>query len=156
MLDRYFRIVVILKALDGLLEVLGGLILIFVPISRLKGLVEQLATYEVGPGRHAFIGNFILSMDHHVSAHLQLFAVIYLLGHGSIKIFLTAALLWRRYRLYPYAMGFLIAFIGYQCYTIGYSHSIVLAVLTSLDVAIVVLTYMEWKRHRPQQLPPAE
>jgi uncharacterized membrane protein len=105
--------------------------------------------YEIREdGGHAFIANLILHADHKLNTHLQLFAVIYLLLHGSIKILLAYALLKQYYHLYPYAIGFLLAFVAYQAYLIGYNRSVTLLILTLFDCTIAWLTYLEWRRHR--------
>jgi uncharacterized membrane protein len=121
--------------------------LIIVPLGRLQGIVAELATREIAEDPHAFIAQLILRLDQGIHPHIQLFAVIYLLGHGAIKVFLAYALLRRIYAIYPIAIGFLLAFVVYQAYRIGFDHSIVLSVLTLLDCVLAWLTYLEWKRH---------
>jgi uncharacterized membrane protein len=148
-LDRYFRLGAILKAVDACLELLGAILLVFVPIARLKGVVSALCLYEIQEdNHHAFIATFILHINQKINPHVQLFAVVYLLAHGTIKLLLAFALIKRYYRLYPYAIGFLIAFAGYQIYLIAFNHSLLLGILTVFDCAIAWLTYLELKRHR--------
>jgi uncharacterized membrane protein len=147
-LDESFRVVVTIKAIDGVLEMAGGLALIFVPIGRLQGWVAELATREIAEDPHAVIANFILALDQRIHPHAQLFAVIYLLGHGALKLFLATALLKQKYVLYPVAMGFLLAFILYQTYRIGVDHSVLLLAFTIFDFIVLGLTYVEWNRHR--------
>src|SRR5437762_1284906 len=115
-LDRWFHIVVAIKGLDGLVEIIGGLALVLVPVQRLQGAVADLALREIAEDRHAFIAQAILWLDHRVNPHAQVFAVLYLIGHGAIKVFLAVALLREHYHLYPYAIGFLLAFMMYQSY----------------------------------------
>jgi uncharacterized membrane protein len=154
LVDRLFRIGVALKGVDGLLEVLSGLALLVFPVAKLQSWVATIATYEIGEDKHAVIATFILKLDNKIDPHIQVFAVVYLLVHGSIKLFLVAALLRRQYRLYPIAIAFLVIFIFYQAYLISLNHSITLAVLTLFDCTIATLTYIEWRRHRyPKRLP---
>jgi uncharacterized membrane protein len=149
LLDRYFRIGVILKAIDGGLEIAGGLLLVIVPIAKVKGLVASLCLYEIQQdNHHAFIASLILHLNQKIDPHIELFAVFYLLAHGGIKLLLALALIKQYYRLYPYAIGFLLAFVGYQIYLICFNHSVTLAVLTVFDCGVAWLTYLELKRHR--------
>jgi uncharacterized membrane protein len=148
LLDRLFRVGITIKGIDGMFEVLGGCLLLVVPVAKLQGAIATLALHEIANDRHAFIAKFVLNASNKLDPHIQLFAVIYLLGHGTIKIFLAIALLRRHFRLYPYAIGFLLAFILYQAYRIGYDHSVALTALTLFDCAIAWLTYLEWQRHR--------
>lgn len=147
-LDRWFRLAVALKGLDGIVEMVCGAVLLVVPAAAIKGAIETLANNEIQEDKHAFIAHYILNLDHKLDVHVQLFAAIYLLAHGLVKIGLATALLKRYWRLYPYAIGFLVAFIAYQAYLIGYNRSLVLVVLTLFDCFVAGLTYAEWRRHR--------
>ncbi|HUD10866.1 MAG TPA: DUF2127 domain-containing protein [Candidatus Saccharimonadia bacterium] len=149
LLDRWFRIGAAFKGADGILEVLGAMLLLFVPLARIQGAIATLCLYEIQEdNHHAFIANFILHADRAFSSHAQVFAAIYLLCHGSIKVLLAFALLKRYYQMYPYAIGFLLAFVAYQAYLVIYNHSIALSILTLFDCTIAWLTYLEWNRHR--------
>jgi uncharacterized membrane protein len=148
-LDSWFRIGVLLKALDGTLEVLGAILLIFVPIAKLQHAITAMCVYEIQEdNHHAFIASFILHAEQKIDPRIQLFAVVYLLLHGLVKVGLSYGLYRQYYHFYPYAIGFLIAFGLYQVYEIGYNHSVGLTVLTLVDAAIAWLTYLEWKRHQ--------
>jgi uncharacterized membrane protein len=147
-LDRLFRLGVVFKGLDGVVEALVGVVLLVVPTSQIQGKIAVVATNELQEGKHAFIANYVLQLDSKFDPHIQLFAAIYLLVHGLLKVGLAVALLKRWWALYPYAMGFLLAFILYQAYRIGFSHSVLLTVLTAIDCLVLWLVYQEWKRHR--------
>src|SRR5205807_2701300 len=98
--------------LDGILEIIGGFLLLAVPMSRLQGWAT-LATYELTEDHHAFIAHALAQLDHLLTPGLALFAALYLMGHGIIKLLLMTALLRRQYQLYPLAIGFLLLFIFY-------------------------------------------
>ncbi|HSX01642.1 MAG TPA: DUF2127 domain-containing protein [Candidatus Saccharimonas sp.] len=146
--DRLFRAAVAVKGIDGVLETLGGLALAVVPLDRIVGLVADLATREIAEDPRSFIASFILQLDRSMDPHSQVFAMVYLIGHGCIKVLLASALLRRQYRWYPWAIGFLLVFIFYQAYRIGYNHSAWLAGFTVVDCVIAWLTFGEWRKHR--------
>jgi uncharacterized membrane protein len=135
MIDRLFRVALWLKGLDGLLEIAAGIAIMFVPISRIEGSLREIALRELGEGEHAFIAHTILRLDRVIDPHMQLFAVIYLIGHGAVKVLLSIAVL---------------RFIGYQTYRVGFNHSPVLAALTVFDVVVVYLIWVEW--HKPREI----
>jgi uncharacterized membrane protein len=148
--DGVFRFAVVIKALDGFLELVGGILLIFVSQSTLQGIIASLTDYELDSGQtHAFITDALNQLDAHVSNGTQFFLALYLLGHGAIKILLMIALVKQKYRLYPVAIVFLLIFIFYQAYLIGYSHSILLTIFTAFDCFLTWMTYQEWRRHQP-------
>ena len=71
---------------------------------------------------------------------------MYLLLHGITKIALVAALLRNQMWAYPWMIGFLLIFIGYQLYRIVLSPTFSLSVLTIFDAFIVWLTWREWRK----------
>lgn len=153
-LDLAFQITVILKGIDGLLEIIGGVLLLFVSQATLHGLIAIATRYELSSDdKHAFITSGLSHLDHSLSAGTELFVALYLLVHGLIKVVLVIALIRRKYHYYPIAIAFFIAFIVYQAYVTGYSHSIASGLLTILDIFVAVLTYMEYKRHRQPTAP---
>jgi uncharacterized membrane protein len=155
-LDLAFQITVILKGIDGLLEVIGGAILLFVSQATLHGLIASAIAYDLASDdRHAFITNSLTHLDHSLTTGSELFVAIYLLAHGIIKVVLVIALIKRQYHFYPLAIAFFIAFIAYQAYLTGYSHSIASGLLTLFDCLLVALTYWEYRRHRNESQPTA-
>jgi uncharacterized membrane protein len=60
---------------------------------------------------------------------------------------LVAALLRNQSWAYPWMMGFLVIFIGYQLYRLALSPTFWLAALTVFDALMVWLTWREWRRH---------
>jgi len=77
-----------------------------------------------------------------------LFASLYLLTHGAVKVVLVAALLKNKLWAYPWMIAFLLLFIGYQIYRIILVPSAALAALTAFDLLVVWLTYREYQRQR--------
>ena len=152
LLDRFFTVALVVKGIDGVIETVGGIILLVVPIARLHGLASA-AIYELHEEKHAFVANTVATLDHKLTPNLALFGALYLLIHGLVKLGLVAALLSRRYALYPYAIGVLVLFTVYQAYELGYNPSAGLALLTLFDVLIVILTYVEWRRHTHPTVP---
>ena len=53
-LDRTFRITVALKGLDGLLEVLAGIALLFVSPSSINRIIQRLTAHDV-PQPHGLV-----------------------------------------------------------------------------------------------------
>ncbi len=147
-IDRYFRIAIFVKGFDGILEMLGGLILLFIPLSTIHGLVAFLTTHEIAQDPNAFIANYIVNLDKKITPGYQLIATIYLLVHGAIKLVLATALLKRKYHYFPLAIAFLLAFLFYGVYLVGLNHSISLGLLCIFDTLVIWLTYMEYQRHK--------
>ena len=147
-LDDTFKVSVALKGIDGALEVVGGLILLFVPPATLAHVVRTLTQHELSQDPHDFVARHLLRSTQHLTRGTTLFAAVYLLSHGVAKLVLVVAVLQRRLWAYPGLIALLGAFIVYQCYRLAYRFSIGLFLLTVFDVFVVWLTWREWQARR--------
>ena len=143
-LDDTFKFSVTLKGIDGLLEVIGGLILVFVSPTTLNDVVRTLTQHELSQDPHDFVARHLLKSATDLAHGGRAFAAIYLLSHGAAKVVLVVALLQRRSWAYPWMIALLGAFIAYQCYRLAYGFSAGLLVLTVFDAFVVWLTWREW------------
>lgn len=135
-----------LKGIDGVLEMAAGVTLLLVSQPAILRFVALMTRAELAEDPSDFVANHAVHMAQNLSVNTRHFAALYLLVHGAIKIGLVAGLLRRLRASYPVALLFLMAFIGYQIYRLVHAPSLVLAVLTIIDVAIVVLIAGEWQR----------
>ena len=145
-LDRLFEIGIILKGLDGILETIGGLLLLVVSPATINSVTAWLTQHELSEDPHDFIANHLLRYAHGLTGSAVTFAAVYLLLHGVTKIALVLALLRNQIWAYPWMITFLLIFIGYQLYRIALSPTLGLSALTAFDVFIVFLTWREWHK----------
>jgi uncharacterized membrane protein len=147
-LDRLFEIGIILKGLDGLLETIGGLLLLAVTPATINQLAAALTQHELSEDPHDFIAGHLLGYAHGLTGSAVTFAAVYLLLHGITKIVLVAALLRNQIWAYPWMIAFLLVFIGYQLYRIAVSPTLALSALTIFYAFITWLTWREWRKQR--------
>ena len=148
LLDRVFDVSVTLKGVDGVLELIGGVLLFFLTQDRLNAIVAFLTQHELSEDPKDFLATHVVSYAHSLSASASLFLALYLLSHGIVKIVLVVALLQQRLWAYPWMIVFLGSFIVYQIYRLVLHLSVGLLALTVFDVFIVGLTIMEYRKHR--------
>ena len=151
LLDRTFEIGIILKGLDGLLETIGGLLLLFVSPETINNLAMALTRDELSEDPHDFIANHILNTAHGLTGQGLLFGALYLLAHGVVKIVLVLAVLKNKLWAYPAIIAFLLIFIVYQIYRVVLDHSLGLTALTIFDCIIVWLTWREYGLQKQRQ-----
>ena len=147
-LDRVFEIGIILKGLDGILETIGGLLLLLVTPATINRLTRWLTQHELSEDPHDVIATHLLGYAHGLTGSAVTFAAAYLLLHGVTKIVLVVALLRNQIWAYPWMIGFLLLFIGYQLYRIALSPTAGMIALTAFDAVIVWLTWREWRLQR--------
>lgn len=146
-LDRAFYISIVLKGLDSLLEIAGGVTLLLISPDLVNRLAQALTQHELSTDPHDYVANHILHAAHHFTAGGRYFGAAYLLSHGVVKIFLIYALFKEKLWAYPWMMAVIGAFIIYQIYRLSYAFSLGLLLLTIFDAFIIVLTWLEYKRH---------
>lgn len=133
---------VLLKALNGVLEIIIGVAFLFT--SALAGLVQTLLRGELIEDPSDLVANTIQNFLPFLT-HSQYFIAVYLLSHGIIKIFLVVGLLRNKLWAYPAALIVFTLFIAYQLYRFTYTHSSWLILLTIFDLFVIWLTWHEYK-----------
>jgi len=141
-----FEIALLLKAVNGVLEIIGGTLLIFINSSSLNHLAIMLTQSELSEDPNDVIANAIMTLSQSYSVSAQNFGIFYLLSHGIIKLILVVLLWQRRLWAYPLTIIFLTLFIAYQAYRYTIDHSFMMILLTILDLVVVILTFIEYKR----------
>jgi uncharacterized membrane protein len=147
-LNNAYRIGLVIKGLDGLIEFVGGIILLLVSRDTIHGVIGSLTRGELSENPHSFIINSLNSLDSRLTHGIQIFAALYLIGYGLVKMGLAVALLKRLYGAYRPAIIILSAFLIYQIYQIGYTHSKLLIGLTTLDAIVLALVIWEYRRSK--------
>jgi len=148
LLDRTFEISIILKGLDGALELVGGLLLLAVSPVTINHLIARVTQHELSEDPNDVITTRLLHFGAGLTGSSVRFAAAYLLVHGVIKVVLVVALLRNKLWAYPWLILFLIIFIYYQLYRITLQPSAWLVGLTIFDAFVVWLTWREWRKQR--------
>lgn len=138
-----YRVGIWLKAIDGLIELVAGLLLWLAPSVLRAALAPFISTDADDRVVRHLVANLAGRLDTGIAAGPSHFVIIFLLTHGVIKLGLAYCLI-RGYRwVYPYAIGILGLFALYQIYAVIRSPSIGSVVFLLIDSAIVVLIWRE-------------
>ena len=146
--DKVFEVGILLKGLDGLLEIAGGLLLLFIKPAFVNHVVGALTQHELAEDPHDWIATHVLHSTQGLTAGSYEFAAIYLLSHGIVKIVLVWEILHNRLWAYLGLIYLTIGFMVYQIYRFSYDHSISLILLTIFDAIIVYLTVVEYRKRK--------
>lgn len=153
LLDRAFGVSLILKGLDGVLELVGGVLLLVVTPQQIGAVARFLTQHELAEDPKDLIANAVLHLVGGLNVSASIVGAIYLLLHGLVKIVLVWAVLANRLWAYPWMIGFLIVFIVYQGYQLVLGWSWPLMVVTAFDIFVVWLTWREYGIHRARREP---
>lgn len=146
--DRAFRIGLVLKALDGLWQTVGGLLLLILQPQHIDRFARWLTQNELSHDPHDYIATHILKTADSITGAGLTFAAIYLLAHGIVKLILVVEV-WRDH-IWAY-LGLIVVtglFIVYQLYRLSDKFSLFMLWLTIFDLAIIYLTTKEYRRHK--------
>jgi uncharacterized membrane protein len=142
---RAFDIVVLLKGLNGALELIAGTALILVSNAVILAFARVITRNEISEDAHDFIANALLHWAENFGRDSRLFVAGYLLFHGLAKVTLATLLIRGVRWAYPMAIVFFGLFITYALYRLSDGWSLPLAGFILLDVLTVWLIAREWR-----------
>ncbi|TCK25694.1 DUF2127 domain-containing protein [Pseudonocardia endophytica] len=150
--DRLFRIALVIKGIDGALELIGAVLVLAVSGDLVGRVVSEILARDlIGPPDGTLARHLVAGTAEFASGN-RTFAVVYLGLHGVLKLALVVALLKKWERVYPLAVVVLGVFVGYEIYRAFHTGSILLPFLAALDVAIIVLVVREYLVLRRERL----
>lgn len=141
-----FDVSVIGKGIDGALEIIGGVLLLFVSPNQIQSVVRMMTQHELSQDPHDLVASHLLIGARHLTTATTAFAAAYLLWHGAAKAGLVVALLMKLRWAYPLAIVAFIVFVIYQFYRYSHTRSVGLLVLSVVDVGVIVITWLEYRR----------
>lgn len=147
--DKAFRISLYLKGLDGLLETIGGILLLLINPAEVNHFANWLTHGELATDPHDFLATHILKTAHSLTGRALVFGAIYLLAQGLVKIILV----WQVFKDRVWAYLALIVVVGvfavYQIYRLAWvKFTVALFLLTAFDLLIIYLTQREYRNHK--------
>jgi uncharacterized membrane protein len=140
-----FEISLLLKGFFALAQIIGGLVAFFVSREFLLRAVSVLTQEELAEDPHDLVANYLLHSAQSLTIGTQIFVALYLITHGSIKLWLIFGLLREKLCYYPTAIVIFGLFIVYQLYRFTFTHSAWLLLVTVVDVVVIALTWHECK-----------
>jgi uncharacterized membrane protein len=154
-LERTFHAGITLKGMGGLMETIGGILLMFIPPASMSETVKFLFLQELAHNPDSFFSTHVLKLSSKLASADPTFASLYLLSHGIVKMALVICLWMNKLWAYPLTIFVFAAFCVYQVHRYTHTHSITLILLTIFDLALIYLTwreYLEQKQIRGEQL----
>ena len=146
--EALFRIAMLVKGIDGALELIGGVLLLVVSQAAVQRVITDVVTHDLlGPPDGSLTRHFVAGTAEFASGD-RTFAVFYLLLHGAIKVALVVALVRHWLPAYPVAIVVLGLFVVYEIYRATQTGSVLLPLLAVVDIAVIVLVIREYRALR--------
>jgi uncharacterized membrane protein len=145
LLDKTYEIGIIIKGFDGTVELIGGFLVLFLSPNSIHGIVRFLTERSLQENPHGYFSNHIVKIGFDLTHGSHIFAALFLITHGLVKVVLVTCLLLNKMWAYPWALGALWAFLIYQIYLLATNPTFFMAFLFVLDAIIIYLVGREWK-----------
>ena len=144
LLDKTYEIGLLLKGINGTLEIIGGVLILVLSDNAVNNIVHSLTGKNIHEhSTNLFAQQIIHIGDDLVNGH-NWFAVTFLLTHGIVKVTLVVCLLLNKIWAFPWAIGALSLFLVVQIYQLVTKPSFFMVALTVIDVFIIWLVNREW------------
>lgn len=153
LLDKTYEIGIIIKGIDGVLELIGGFLVLILSSHTITGITAFLTEDVLRDNPHNFIALRIQHAGHNLATGHTVFAAAFLLTHGLVKVVLVTCLLLNKLWAYPWALVVLTLFLIYQAYLLVTAPTFGMAFLTVLDVIIIWLVWREWQKVKADRTP---
>ncbi|MFI5240564.1 MAG: DUF2127 domain-containing protein [Candidatus Saccharimonadia bacterium] len=141
-----FQIGLIGKAIDGVLEIFGGIVLYLSSGTHLSLILQKLINGEIRENPTSPFSKYLLHSVQSIQGGHFSYATVYLISHGVVKIFLVVQVF--RHKLWAYIalIVFLLGFAIFQVFQIAANHSLILSAITIFDLGIAYLSWHEYQQ----------
>jgi len=145
---RLFEVALLLKGFNGLVELVGGVLALFVPLQRVNQLVLWLTASELEDDPNDWLANGLIHAAEKLSMGTKLYASFYLLTHGCVKIFLVYSLWREKIWAFPVALSLMAALVCYSIYRFTHTHAVGLLLFAAIDLFIMSVIWREYLTRR--------
>ncbi len=146
-----FRTGITIKGIDGLLEAVGGVLLWFIKPEALGSTLRAIFEHELLRDPHDFLAEHLLHTSDKIAHSDPLFASIFLLTHGLVKVVLSILLWMNKLWAYPLAIVIFSAFTVFGVFRYAHTHATPLIVFAVFDLLIVFLAWEEYGAERQKR-----
>src|SRR5689334_524019 len=153
---RLFEVALLLKGFNGLVELSGGTLALFVPLERVNQLVLWLTASELESHPNDALAAALAHAAERWSVGAKVYASFYLMAHGFVKLFLVYSLWREKIWAFPVALSLMGALVCYSLYRFTHTHAVGLLLFAAVDVIIMTAIWREYQMRRlVQKNPPA-
>lgn len=145
----FFDLALLLKVVNGGLEVLGSALVLLVPPSLVIKIVEYLTGGELGQDIDDPIIASIREAAQAFTVHSHYLLATYLFLHGAVKVLLVIGIFSGKRIAYPLFMISLIIFGAYEAYRGFVRQELLLQIVAIFDFTLLLLTAYEYRRRYP-------
>jgi uncharacterized membrane protein len=141
-----FRISILVKAVDGLIEASAGIFIYFAGHTATTKALFFLFHQEIAESPRDPFWQYFIDQWHAIAFSSHTFWGLLFMLHGATKLALSAALLQGKIWAYPAAAAIFTLFVAYEAYALTNHPSLFLWLITIFDALVVGLIFREYRR----------
>lgn len=141
-----FEIGLVLKGINGAIEMLAALLIALVPPHFVVRIAEIATQGEIANDGDDPIALYIRDAAHTFAIRGHLLLTAYLFLHGIVKLLLVWGIFAKKRAAYPLFMLALALFGSYEVYRGLVRHETILLALALFDITLFVITAHEYRR----------
>lgn len=142
---KSFILLLILKAIYASLQLIFGILLLFINKAMINTVVSTAFQEELLEQPNDFLANKIMGFATNLSVSTQLFLGVYFLIHSLVKLGLLYGIYKRKLFVYPFAAWVFFLFLSYEIYQYFLTYSVWLLALSMLDLLFIYLLMKEYR-----------
>lgn len=146
-----FRIGILVKAADGLIEACAGAFIYFVNYSAVGAVFFSIFHEEVTESPRDPFWAYLINGWHSLALTGHTFWGLLFMVHGATKLALSVALLKNRLWAYPTAAAVFTLFVAFELYSLIGRPSLFLGLITIFDAIVVGLILHEYRYIRKRR-----
>lgn len=146
-LHDIFETAIFLKGLNGIFQLVLGLVILFISLSGIHNIANMILQQELTQDPSDPFANFIINFTQTLNLSTKEFIGIYLLIHGILNLFIMISLWKEKHWAYPTSGVIIALMIIYQIIRYTHTHSLTLIIITLIDMVILSLLLQEYHKH---------
>ncbi len=146
LVDRAFRISLFIKGFDGVMQLIGGTLLLFIEPQTLGSWMNFLTRHLFSSNPNNVVAHFLQHQAENLSVSTTLIVSLYMLSHAVIKLGLVYGLLKEKLWVFPFAfVGFGII-LSIEAYRIIFHFFWGVCILMSFDIFVLTMVILEYRK----------
>lgn len=145
-----FDIALALKALGSALELVGGVLILFISPHLVVRFADIVTQGELAKDPDDLVSNWLVGTAHSFSIHTHYLLAAYLILRGVVKLGFIG-LIWKNVLpAYLWFVAVLAVFVSYESYRAATTGNWFLVALAVFDLILILLTSHEYRARRAQ------
>ena len=140
-----FDAVVVLKGLNGLAEIASGGVLLLIKTGTIMEWVQWITRSELLQDPHDLLATHLEHWASTFGHDAQVFAGLYLLAHGIVKVTITILLFKEKTWAFPLAIFLFSALVMFSLHRLSINWSWALAGFVVFDLFTIAVIANEWR-----------